>query len=297
MILDVIAAELPQMSAAKRAVGEFVLTNWRYTAFLNAAQLAAQAGVSESVVVRFTKELGLTGFPDFQERIQDLVMREMGILDLYKDSSLTQPASIDERIQQSLDSDMAILTQTMHGLSADDAVASARTIVAARSVVILATRSTRGPGAIASVYLNAVLANTTMLEDNTSEIYDQLRKLDERDVVIAFLGRYYDRNTMSQIAFAREHGVKLILITDSPAAPFSQEAEHVLCVQMQSPGFYRSHVGTVALVNLLLLLVGTLGDAEQQTANLAEMQMIYDRFYYSKPLARGGMPVGTPTDR
>ncbi len=97
MILDVIAAELPQMSAAKRAVGEFVLTNWRYTAFLNAAQLAAQAGVSESVVVRFTKELGLTGFPDFQERIQDLVMREMGILDLYKDSSLSQPARIDER--------------------------------------------------------------------------------------------------------------------------------------------------------------------------------------------------------
>lgn len=287
MILDLIAAELPQVSAAKRAVGEFVLTNWRYTAFLNAAQLAAQSGVSESVVVRFTKDLGLSGFPEFQEHIQDLVMREMGILDLYKDSGHIQQASIDDRIRQSLDSDLAVLTQTMHGLSADEVVASVSTILAAQSIVILATRSMRGPGAIASVYLNAVLANTTMPEDNTSEIYDQLRKLGEKDVVIAFLGRYYDRNTMSQIAFIRERGVRLVLITDSPMAPFSQEAEHVLVAQVQGPSFYRSHVGTVALVNLLLLLVGTLGDEEKQTANLAEMQMIYDRFYYSKPLSRG----------
>jgi hypothetical protein len=39
----------------------------------------------------------------------------------------------------------------------------------------------------------------------------------------------------------------------------------------------------VAIVNLLLLLVATLGDADRQAKNLADLEQIYDKFYYSKP--------------
>lgn len=281
--LDDIRVRSSTMSAAKRAVGAFVVQNWRYAAFLNAAQLAGEVGVSESLVVRFAKDLGYRGYPELQERIRSLLMDDMGILDLYNGTSEERSSSIDARIQHSLDSDTANLTQTMRAIPTADAEAAARLLSDARQIAVIGSRSSRAPATIAAVYLNAVLASSRYFDNGNSDIYDQLRALDQRDVVVAFILRHYNRETVAEVAFARERGAKVITITDSYDSPLVPYSDYVFYAQVAGPSFYLSHVGTVAIVNLLLFLVATLGDADRQAKNLADIEQIYDTFYYSKP--------------
>jgi DNA-binding MurR/RpiR family transcriptional regulator len=284
--LEDIRVQSATMSAAKRAVGTFIVENWRYAAFLNAARLASEVSVSESVVVRFAKELGFRGYPELQDTIQNLVMDDMGILDLYRGTTEERSSTIDSRIQHSLDSDIGNLTQTMQGVAAADAEAAARLLSNARQIAVIGSRTSRAPASIAAVYLNAVLANARHFDNANSDIYDQLRSLDERDVVVAFILRHYNRETVAEVAFARERGAKVITITDSYDSPLVPYSDYVFYAKVSSPSFYLSHVGTVGIVNLLLLLVATLGDSDRQAENLAEVARIYDTFYYSNPPRR-----------
>jgi Transcriptional regulators len=285
-LIDDIRARSADMSAAKRAVGEFLAQNWKYAAFLNAARLAAEAGVSESVVVRFAKDLGYRGYPDLQDRIRDLVMEDMGILDLYRETTEDRASSIDLRIHHSLEADQTNLARSLEGMSAVAAEEAARLLIDAREVVVLGSRTSRAPAAVAALYLNAVLANTRHLENANSDIYDQLRRLDERDVVVAFILRHYNRDTVAQVAYARSRGARVITVTDSPQSPLVPNSDHVFYAHVESPSFYLSQVGVLGIVNALLLLVATLGDDDRQGRNLAELEEIYDTFYYSKPLRR-----------
>lgn len=283
-IIEDIRVRSASMSAAKRAVGEFIAQNWKYTAFLNAAQLAAEAGVSESVVVRLAKDLGFRGYPDLQEQIRDLVMDDMGILDLYRGTTEDRASSIDSRIKHSLDADVANLTRTMESMPPADAEAAARLLLDARQIAVIGARTSRAPASVAALYLNAVLANARHVENSNSDIYDQLRSLSERDVVLAFILRHYNRDTVAQVAYARSRGARVITVTDSAQSPLVQHSDHVFYVQVDGPSFYLSQVAVIGVVNLLLLLVATLGDSEVQGANLAELEQIYDTFYYSKPI-------------
>jgi DNA-binding MurR/RpiR family transcriptional regulator len=239
--------------------------------------------VSESVVVRFAKELGFRGYPELQDMIRNLVMDDMGILDLYKGTTADRSSTIDHRIQHSLDSDIGNLTQTMQGVKAADAEAAAQLLNNARQIAVIGSRTSRAPATIAAIYLNAVLANTRHFENGNSDIYDQLRSLDERDVVLAFILRHYNRETVSEVAFARGRGAKVITITDSYDSLLVPYSDYVFYAKVSGPSFYLSHVATVGIVNLLLLLVATLGDSDKQAENLTEVERIYDAYYYSKP--------------
>lgn len=294
--IDEIRARSAGMSAAKRAVGDFISENWKYVAFLNAAQLAAEVGVSESVVVRFAKDLGLRGYPDLQDQIRDLVMDDMGILDLYRGTTEDRSSTIDSRIQHSLDADVSNLTRTMESLSSDAAEAAARLLLEARQIAVIGARTSRAPASVAALYLNAVLANARHVENTNSDIYDQLRGLDDRDVVLAFILRHYNRDTVAQVAYARSRGAKVITVTDSAQSPLVQDSDHVFYAHVDGPSFYLSQVAVLGIVNLLLLLVATLGDVETQGANLAELEEIYDTYYYSKPIRRRPAADERPVD-
>lgn len=282
--LDEIRDQLTKMSAAKRAVGDFIVHHWRYSAFLNAAQLAAESGVSESVVVRFAKDLGFRGYPELQETIRNLLMEDMGILDLYRGTTEAREFSIDRRIEHSLESDVANLTHTMRGIDPEAAEAAAKMLISARQIVIVGSRSSRAPASVATIYLNGILGNARHYDNANSEIYDQLRSLDDRDVVLAFVLRHYNRDTVSAVKFAHERGAKVVTVTDSPECPLVPYSEHSFYAQVTGPSFYVSHVATIGIVNLLLLLVATLGDSERQASNLADLEQIYDSYYYSKPI-------------
>ena len=64
--LDLIENAISGMSKGHKAIAGFILESYDKAAYMTAARLGEEVGVSESTVVRFTTELGFEGYPEFQ---------------------------------------------------------------------------------------------------------------------------------------------------------------------------------------------------------------------------------------
>ena len=69
--LDLIENSISSMSKGHKAIAGFILESYDKAAYMTAAKLGEEVGVSESTVVRFTTELGFEGYPEFQKALQE----------------------------------------------------------------------------------------------------------------------------------------------------------------------------------------------------------------------------------
>ena len=68
--LNALEAALGDMSKRQRAIAEYILERGAHAAHETAAALAADAGVSESTVVRFAVFMGYEGYPQMKQALQ-----------------------------------------------------------------------------------------------------------------------------------------------------------------------------------------------------------------------------------
>ena len=78
---EALGSTLPeQQKAAARtakAVADFIREDYDKEAFLTAAKMGGEVGVSESTVVRFATALGYDGYPEFQKALGELVRMKL----------------------------------------------------------------------------------------------------------------------------------------------------------------------------------------------------------------------------
>lgn len=74
-VLFKLTSRMPYLSKRQKNIAAFLCKNCDKAAFMTAAMLAAEVGVSESTVVRFANELGYDGYPDLRRALQ-IVLRE-----------------------------------------------------------------------------------------------------------------------------------------------------------------------------------------------------------------------------
>ena len=69
--LELIENSVSKMSKVHKANASYILESYDKAAYMTAAKLGEEVGVSESTVVRFTTELGFEGYPEFQKALQE----------------------------------------------------------------------------------------------------------------------------------------------------------------------------------------------------------------------------------
>jgi DNA-binding MurR/RpiR family transcriptional regulator len=74
-------------------------------------------------------------------------------------------------------------------------------------------------------------------------------------VLIAMSMRPYRTEVVAAIEVAREQGLTIIGLSDSPASPIIRAADHGFVVAVDTPQFFPSSVSTIALLETLLSFV------------------------------------------
>ena len=69
------------------------------------------------------------------------------------------------------------------------------------------------------------------------------------------LPKPYRREVIEAMTVAKEQGVKVVGISDSPASPVIISAHHGFVVHCESPQFFPSSVTTIAFLEMLLSFV------------------------------------------
>ena len=147
------------------------------------------------------------------------------------------------------------IEETFAGIDAQRLEKAAETIWTSRQVFTL------GVGVNNSNARNfTYLASTGMKQFHAiprpgSTPVDDLAWADEQDVLIAITCHPYRTEVIDAIKLARQQGLTVIGISDSPASPVILNAQHGFVVAADTPQFFPSSVSTIALLETLLSFV------------------------------------------
>ena len=123
------------------------------------------------------------------------------------------------------------------------------------------------------VYDNVVLVDTA----SASEIFEQMFRIDERDVCIAISFPRYSKQTINALRFISDRGATILSITDSAYSPIAPFAKYLLVARSDMASFVDSLVAPLSLVNALIV-AATLSRRGEVSENFYKLEKIWDEY-------------------
>jgi DNA-binding MurR/RpiR family transcriptional regulator len=236
------------LTNAERRVAEIVLEQPSLVAFGTVADLAAAAGAGAATVVRLATKLGFDGFTALQASVQH---------DL---ASQLRPAA--ERIREPVGNDLVgrhlqlELTNVQTTLESLDAATLGHVVERladpSARVFVLSGDASKGVALQFAGDLLALRDDVALVDGNEVAVRRAMALLRPSDVLVTVDLRRYDRWVVEAARCAAARGAFLIAVADSVLSPLAELAQATIVVAAAGAGTFDSHVGTLALMNVVV---------------------------------------------
>ena len=241
-----------QMSKGQKRLADYVSKNYDKAVFLTAAKLGEVVGVSESTVVRFATQLGYKGYPGFQKALEELVRNKLN--SIQRMEVTYGRISQSEIIEAVLHSDIEKIKLTLEAIDQKAFDLAIDTLLNAKRVYVIGIRSCAPLASFLSFYLNLVCENVTLVNTNSSsEIFEQLIRINEEDVIVGISFPRYSMRTLKALEFASTRKAKVITLTDSVHSPMNLYSSCNLIARSDMASIVDSLVAPLSVINALVV--------------------------------------------
>ncbi|HEY9061786.1 MAG TPA: MurR/RpiR family transcriptional regulator [Pseudobacteroides sp.] len=271
-----------EFSKGQKLIAWYIINHYGKAAYMTAAKLGEDVGVSESTVVRFANELGYDGYPKLQKVLQELIKSKLTAVQRLEVSSNRIG---DENILKSvLSSDMEKIKITMEEIDQSSFNNSVETILNAKKIYILGVRSSAPLASFLGFYFNLIFDNVRLVHTTSvSEIFEQIINASSGDVVIGISFPRYSKRTIKAMQFAKDQGASVVAITDSYESPVAQYADSSLIARSDMASFADSLVAPLSVINALIVAVG-MRRKDYLFKTFERLETIWDEYQvYEKP--------------
>ncbi len=238
-------------------------------------RVAKDAGVKPATISRLTKTLGFkeyeslrepfrqrlrTRSPEFAAKLQNVQERgRSGTRSVLTDLRAQEVANVERSLS---DENLRILEE------------AAQTIHESRRVYVLGLRGAHAPAFLFHYAYQLFKDNSQLLDTSAGIFADQLRGIGPEDCLLVISFPPYTRLTIDAVEYAAEAGAKIIAVTDSVVSPAANAAEQTIVTKNQSPSFYHSFTGALAVTQALIAtLVSRAGGDAVKIVEEAEKQL------------------------
>ena len=275
-ILKKIEENYKGFSKRQKLIADYILKNYDKAAFLTAAKLGTAVGVSESTVVRFATELGYKGYPGFQKALEELVRTKLNSIQRMEVTygRITQ----SEILESVLNSDVDKIKQTLTNIDQKAFEMAVDTILNARKIYIIGIRSCSPLAEFLSFYLNLICDNVIPVRTNSSsEIFEQLIRVGDDDVVIGISFPRYSMRTLKALEFASNRKAKVITLTDSIHSPINLYSSCNLIARSDMASIVDSLVAPLSVINALVVAL-CMKKQNEVITTLETLEEIWDEY-------------------
>lgn len=256
-VLDRLTAEWDALTPEAQKAARYVLENPADVGVSTVREIARAARVKPNTFVRMARQVGFEGYDDFREPFRDAIRRgQVSFPDRARWlQDISRSGDLGGLYADMVGAAIRNIEETFAGISAEALQAAAEAIWNSRQVFTL------GVGVNNANARNfTYLASTGMTQFHAiprpgSVAADDLAWADGRDVLIAITCRPYRTEVIEAVKLAREQGICVIGLSDSPASPIILDADHGFVVAADTPQFFPSSVSTIALLETLLSFV------------------------------------------
>ncbi len=213
-----------------RRLADFLTEQTVDAAFLTATELARQVGVDPATVVRFSQELGYSGYRELSREIKAYVRDQI--------KGFFRTAQLSQEMAESL-SALAHYKQEQiqhfFAVSLANVAAAVEALKTAERIWTVAEGSAYHVAAFAAVRFGLLGYEARWLAPSMASTASSLLLMEEGDVMVAIVEEGPSLDTGYAIKLAKEKGVKTICITSKNNVLAAREAEIVIHVPAESP--------------------------------------------------------------
>jgi len=272
-LFKAIQTKLPHLSKGQKLIAGYILEHYDKAAFITAANLGANIGVSESTVVRFATELGFSGYPKLQKSLQELIKNKLTTVQRIELSNVTQ----ENALKSVLKADMRNIKATSEEINYQTFEDVVNSLFKARKVYIIGLRDSAAIAEFLAFYLNLILDNVNIVAYGVSDIFEQMLNVNEQDIVIGIGFPRYATRTIEALAFAKSRDAIIVAITDSLLSPIAENATYTLTAQSKMTSFVGSLVAPLSVINALIMAVG-LRKKERISGIFSNLEKVWDEY-------------------
>lgn len=259
-LLRQISEESQDYSKRQKAIARYIIENSETAPFMTAQMLAEAAGVSESSVVRFARQLGCGGYSELRRAMQQLIRDKLANAEEEADEGEGQ--ALGRTVAAARLSLQAVLTaQNQRALEQ-----AAGLLGPAEKILVQAGLGLEGMDIYFASALRALGYGACAAPAGLSrEIFD----LKENTVLVIIGGSYFS-GLAGPAKYAKAQGANVLLLADDGAVPMRKYAD----VLLQGKGI----VAVSALIEALLSALESSSGANL-SRNLAELDTLHREYH------------------
>ena len=244
MFLGKLHQRAPSMPHSQRQVAAYFCSHLERASYQTIAQIAAATGVSETTVVRLAYAMEYSSFSEMQKDIRQELLTGQTVVDN------TCPQKEQDFYGYLMRHEVDGLQQTMRMMDRNAIDQAVDLLCNADRVYLMGNR---GSAAACAWFL----PNMSMVRSNVYKVRDVSDMIDITENSVALVVAYhpYARDTVVIARQLKQHGCKLICLTDSFLSPIAEIGDVVVLTggAKSDVSFCNAITGPVAVMNVMLI--------------------------------------------
>ncbi|MBQ2897426.1 MAG: MurR/RpiR family transcriptional regulator [Clostridia bacterium] len=263
-------------SKGQKKIADYIINQYDKAAYITAAKLGKEVDVSESTVVRFAVTLGYEGFPELQSALREIIKTKLTALQRFE--ILSDKMNNEDVLTKIMSGDISKLKVTMENLNRDDFDGSVDAILKAKTIYILGVRSASSLASFMGFYFNLLFDNVKIVQTTSiSEVFEQILRVGENDVVIGITFPRYSRRTVKALEYAKSRNAAVVAITDTSKSPIVPYSDYKLYAKNDTASFVDSLVAPMSIINALIAALG-MQKKEETSTIFNKLEKIWEQY-------------------
>jgi DNA-binding MurR/RpiR family transcriptional regulator len=239
-----------ELTGKQVEIADYIIRHYDKAAFLTAARLALEVGVSESTVIRFAVSLGYNGYPEFQQHLQKIIREELTSTERLR-VSLDLEAK-DDLLGQVFIQEIENMHGFFNGFPGKELRTAADAISGADRVFVTGIRAARCLAQHFSFQLGRIHENVVEVGSAHQETWDFIKGGTPKDLLFAIAFPRYPRETVELIDFALSLNMQVTGLTDRMASPIARRCRPILLAPVEMVTFVDLYSAPLAVLSSLV---------------------------------------------
>lgn len=239
------------LTPTQKRIASFILNNVDKIVFMNADEISRAINTTPSSIVRFSREIGYSGFTELKKKLQENLMLRINNSSQLVKAKKFASQKMNSLIQNSLRKDIGNINKLVELLNEVLVDKFLGYIINADKIIIIGNRNSFSLAHFLFFKMKKMFSKIHFVNDIDGTIYDNLIGIGPKDVIVAISFPRYVNSTVNFCKFAKKQGVKIVSITDSEISPLYKISDFCLFCPYEGFTFHNSNVAAMALLNII----------------------------------------------
>lgn len=255
-------ARIAELPPRVKLAAKYVLDNPADFGLDHIRDTARKSGVSTNTLIRLSKLLDFAGYEEFRAPFRHALVSNPQTGETEWTARLEMAGSTGKIQAEAAKNTLSIVQRSLERQSPEQMARVAQMMLGARHVYLTAFRASFSLAHNLHYVGRMVLPSLHLIPSQMNSAMDDLVDAGPEDLLIAIATDPYSRETVEACRFAKQKGLKLVLIADSDMISPDFIADETLVISVISTHHFCCYAGATAVIENLIAILVSLGGEE-----------------------------------